>query len=375
MNMQTVNKSKQVHVVVVGQTPPPYHGQAIAIAELVNADWSDISIHHIRLAYSGSAAEIGKFSFRKVWHLFSRAFQTIHLLRKHPGAILYYPPGGSTLPIIRDVVFLCLVRPFAGKLVLHFHASGIKKTLQPKWWLRKVALLAYGKADIAIKLQPSIPDDAEYLAPKKIVIVPNGLDVPDTNRMQKKDKEIIKILFAGTHTEEKGIFIIVDVIKRLCEMGHKVEMRMMGSWGSAAEEEKCRRLVKENRLERNIIFLGSLTGNAKWQEYANADIFFFPTFYRAELMPLVIIEAMAFSLPVVASRWRGIVDMVKDGKTGLLFPVKNIDAATKQLEILISDATLRKSMGEYARSCYEKNYTLDKHLDAMHQVFIKVDGE
>jgi len=367
--------NNDLHILVVGQTPPPYHGQAIAIAEVVKADWPDISVSHVRLAYSSSAEEIGKFSFGKVGHLFSSIRKAVRELRKHSEVILYYPPGGSTIPIIRDIVFLFFVRPFASKLILHFHAGGMKKALDANWLLRKFALQAYGKADLAIKLLTSIPADAEYLAPQRVAVVPNGLDVPKIPSVSKKQGEPVRILFAGTHTEEKGIYIIIEAIKRLRQMGLEAEMHMMGSWDSKSTEEDCHRLVKESGLERSIIFLGCLDGEKKWQEYADADLFFFPTFYRAELMPLVVIEAMAFSLPVVAGRWRGLVDMVSEGVTGFLFPTKDVDEATKLLASLITDASLRRRMGEAARNIYEQNYTLAGHLDAMHREFLKVGGK
>ncbi len=363
------SNQKKISVLVVGQTPPPYHGQAIAIAELVKAKWPDITISHVRLAYSRSAQEVGRFGIMKVWHLLQCAWQTIRELRKAPDTILYYPPGGDTVPVIRDILFMFMVRRFAQRLVLHFHACGLAETFTNKPWLKKAAIRAYGEIDAAIRLQPSIPPDAESLSPKRIFTVPNGLDVPAVTPSLKSKGSALRILFAGLHTEEKGIYIVVEALARLLQMGLNVEVHTMGSWRSKAEEKKCLQLVKDKNAEGKIRFMGSLTGEDKWQEYVDADIFFFPTFYSAELMPLVAIEAMAFSLPVVASKWRGLADMIDDGKNGYLFPIKNTDIAVEKLATLVRDRTLRQKIGRDARLCYEKHYTLAEHLRVMSEVF------
>ena len=372
--MQTNNEypARNIEVLVVGQTPPPYHGQAIAIAELVNAPWQDITVSHVRMAYSRSAQEVGRFGIMKIWHLLQCARQTVKELKNNSNLILYYPPGGDPVPIIRDILFMFLVRRHAHRLVLHFHACGMADTFARKPWIKKAAINAFGKVDAAIRLQPSIPPDAESLCPRRLFTVPNGLDVPAVSPSPKTDGSAVRILFAGIHTEEKGIFIVVEALARLLRMGLDAEVHTMGSWRSKAEKEKCLQFVQANNLEGRIRFNGSLTGRDKWQEYADADLFFFPTFYSAELMPLVAIEAMAFSLPVVASEWRGLTDMIDDGKNGYLFPVKNVGTAVEKLARLVRDRELRRQIGEDARLCYEKYYTLSAHLQAMRDVFYAV---
>ena len=365
-------------VVVVGQTPPPYHGQAIAIAEVVNASWDELDVRHVRLAYSRAAGDIGRFSLAKVLHLFSRAWMTVRLLRRNPGAVLYYPPGGNLVPIMRDVVFMFLVRRYAGRLILHYHACGMAEVFEGRPWLRKLALLAFGRVDAAVKLQPSVPPDAESLNPERVVIIPNGLDVPEIKALPKSSDAPVRILFAGLHTEEKGIFIVVDVLEKLVAMGLNVEVRSMGSWRAEEEERRCHRLVEQKKLGERISFLGTLSGDEKWREYAAADVLFFPTFYRAELMPLVVIEAMAFGLPVVASEWRGLRDMIDSGQNGFLFPIDDkaaaVDMAADCLARLVREPGLRRKVGTAARRSYQLKYTLAKHLDAMHRLFLEVSG-
>ena len=65
---------------------------------------------------------------------------------------------------------------------------------------------------------------------------------------------------------------------------------------------------------------GPLSGEARLQAYRRASIFCFPTQVPTESFGLVALEAMQHGLPVVASNWRAIPEIVRDGETGLLFP-------------------------------------------------------
>ena len=66
--------------------------------------------------------------------------------------------------------------------------------------------------------------------------------------------------------------------------------------------------VKELGLENHVQFLGMLTGDAKFAAYARADVFSMPTFYESEAFPVVLLEAMAYGLPIVATRWAESLD-------------------------------------------------------------------
>jgi len=83
-----------------------------------------------------------------------------------------------------------------------------------------------------------------------------------------------------------------------------------------------------------------------------------PTYYPNECFPLVILEAMQHSLPVISTFEGGIPDMVKDGINGFLIPQRNVIALAERLELLVRYPQLRKQMGRDGRMKYENNFTL-----------------
>ena len=93
-----------------------------------------------------------------------------------------------------------------------------------------------------------------------------------------------------------------------------------------------------------VRWLGVQTGAEKSDSFTRSDIFCFPSHFESEAFPVVLIEAMRSGLPVVSTRWRGIPDLVEDGKTGYLIDVRDPDALADRVASLCIDPGLRKQL-------------------------------
>jgi glycosyltransferase involved in cell wall biosynthesis len=112
-----------------------------------------------------------------------------------------------------------------------------------------------------------------------------------------------------------------------------------------------------------------LVGEAKWAAYARAEVLCLPTFFEAEALPLVVIEAMSIGLPVVATRWRGIPSLIDDSRTGYLVEVRDPEALAERLARLAADPALRAQLGTAAREKFLREYVVQRHLERMEAVF------
>jgi glycosyltransferase involved in cell wall biosynthesis len=146
----------------------------------------------------------------------------------------------------------------------------------------------------------------------------------------------------------------------------------VGKAASEVEEKNFKDFIQSHQLEGTVEFTGPLYDDNKWKAYAGADIFCFPTHYSAESFGLVAVEAMIFGLPVVATNWRGLPDIVVDGETGFLVPPKDASAIAERLKILVSDPDLRAAMGAAGRKRYEEKFTVDKFRVRMESVLASV---
>ncbi len=352
-------------LVLVGQTPPPYNGQNVMI-EVLRAGLQELRpVEHVRMSYSTSIDEVGRLKFSKFFKLFALIRDTRRALKKNPGSTLYYPPASPNwIPILRDILYLPCVRHLAKKVVYHYHAYGIAEFLEHRPLLSKVARWAYGKADLAVVPTEPCQTDPLYLKSKRIETVPYGRDLP-TSRSEAETPTLrgdLRILFVGIHTEGKGFFDLIETARELKERNVPFQIRCAGMWAEEEERIKAEELIGRYGLERFITLLGNCVGDELWREYSKAGVLFFPTKYVLETQGMVVVEAMAFGLPVVASRWRGPRDVVRDGETGFLCTQGSIEAYVNALEELRENSEKRRAMGTAGRKRYEECYTEERYI-------------
>jgi glycosyltransferase involved in cell wall biosynthesis len=360
-------------IIIVGQTPPPHNGQAKMIRQMIDGLSGQFDLLHVRMAYSDSVVSAGKFSLSKIPHLFYLIRATRRALKGNPGAALYYPPASPNLiPVLRDMLFLCAVRPLAGRTVFHFHSGGVSEFIRRHTWLRSAAMKAYGSADMAVELGASCPRDGEFFAARQIRVVPNGIDISLPAENQKAASGNLKILYVGIHTETKGLFDLLETARELKRRGVAFEIRTAGLWYTKQERRRFDRLRREYGLESAVLTLGQKTGDELQALYGWADVFFFPTFYPWETFGIVQLEAMASGLPVVASDWQGPKDIVMNGKTGFLCPAHAISAFADVMQKLAADRRLARQMGVAGRARYEQLFSADCFIRNMRQVFNEV---
>ena len=355
-------------LILVGQTPPPYNGQTVMIEVLRAGLEGRYPMESVRMSYSASIDAVGKLRFSKFLKLVSLICATRKALKKHPGSILYYPPASPNLiPIVRDILYLPCVRYLAKKTVYHFHAYGIAEFLENRPLLSKLAKLSYGKADLAVVPTASCRKDPDFLRSKRIETVPYGRDIPASDLRPstfdlRPPPSALRILFVGIHTEGKGFFDLIETARELKERGVPFHIRCAGMWAQEEERMKAEELMILYGVSDCITLLGNCVGDVLWREYANADVLFFPTKYVLETQGMVVVEAMAFGLPVVSSNWRGPKDVVIDGRTGILCESGSVAAYADALAELQRDSGKRIAMGLAGRKRYEECYTEELYI-------------
>jgi glycosyltransferase involved in cell wall biosynthesis len=354
-------------LVVVGQTPPPFNGQAKMIGVMLQGLASRYDIRFIRMEFSASVSTAGKFSFGKIFQLFGLILKTLKALGVDRKRYLYYPPASPNLvPVLRDIVFLLAVRPFCKGLILHFHAGGVSRYAAKHPVLRFFLGAVYGRMSLGIVQGDSCPDDPHYFKAKLTAVVPYGIAVDvRSGDDSRTDGSCLRILYVGIHTEGKGLFTLLETAKELSHRGVDFTIHTVGQWYAQTEERRFFKYLEDLGLQEKIICVGQKTGEDLWREYAWGDVFLFPTQYPWETMGIVQLEAMAYGIPVVASDWQGPKDVVVDGETGFLCCVNKPAEFADRLQWLANDAELRHRLGKTGRERYETFYTVGSFIERM----------
>jgi len=184
---------------------------------------------------------------------------------------------------------------------------------------------------------------ANYPNKRKIVIIPNGVDLsrfnPCVAPLKKFSKEKLNILFVGRLSKRKGTLYLLRAFWHLRKKYHDIRLIIVGE---GEQMEKARFFVKNHRLE-DVFFEGRVSDKRLPSYYASADIFCSPAI-QAESFGVVLLEAMASGVPVVAYANNGYKQVLKGFGRNCLVPPKKIKPLIFKIGNLIENEKLRKKL-------------------------------
>ncbi len=357
--------SSERNLLIVGQTPPPWHGQAVATQMLFDHDWPGWEVERLRMAYSDDMASVGRFQVAKLSHLWYLIRRTREALRRRPGTVLLYPPASAKwVPFLRDMAYLALTRRLAGATVFIFHASGLPEFTEGSRIRRWLASRAYGKPDGVLEVASEKLKPGNVFDAGQAMYCPCAADVPLVERSGAADRsKPLRVLFVGSLQEGKGVLEIVRTAAEIKRRGHGggFAFDVVGKWFSEGFREEAEALVDELDVGEMVRFPGQITGDEKWRVYASADIFFFPSHYASEASPIVLMEALGSGLPVISTDWHGIPAMLDGCAAAQVLPIRSPEVyADALLELEKQRGDFGKLSGE-ARKAYEARF-LPKHF-------------
>ena len=195
---------------------------------------------------------------------------------------------------------------------------------------------------------------ARRFAPEmEIAVIPNGVDAQAFHPASAPSDTArpVQLLFVGRVVFQKGLDVLLRALAMLpSSLDFHLEII-----GDGDQREPLTAEIRRLGLEQKITFSGWCDRTAIAARYRQADVFVFPS--RDEGMPNVVLEAMASSLPIVATAIAGNEDLVREGENGCLVPPEDATALAAALTRLIEQADLRRTMGRASRAIVEREYT------------------
>jgi glycosyltransferase involved in cell wall biosynthesis len=152
-------------------------------------------------------------------------------------------------------------------------------------------------------------------AEHSIFVVPNGVPQPDRQRGSDPPGPVWTIGTTALFRPRKGIEVLLEALAVLNQLRFPVRLRAVGPFESPEYEQQVRQRVRELQLENRIEWTGFTTDVAA--ELARMDVFVLPSLF-GEGLPMVVLEAMAAGVPVVATRVEGVPEAIEDGASGLV---------------------------------------------------------
>ena len=414
-------------LLVFAHTPPPHHGQSYMVQLMLagfggdrrkaqhdpkNAPNGDketafnIDCYHINARLSQKLEDIGDLRIGKFILLIGYCAQAIWCRFRYGVTNLYYIPApGKRSALYRDWMVMLLCRRFFKKIILHWHAAGLAKWLETAVQIRSRSLTYrfMKQVDLSIVLSRYNRADAEKLFAQDIKVVSNGIPDPCpefTRQIQPHrharsvarrkllagesltaeqlaqagpNPQMVTVLYLAHCTREKGLFDTMDGVElanqQLKNRNSPLLLRLLvtGNFVTAEEKAEFDRLLAKPGASKVIEYLGFVSGDQKNRLLREADLFCFPTYYENENQPVNLIEAMAFGLPILTTKWRSIPELFPANYTGLV----DIRAPEQIARGLLSLLTSENSEG--FRDIFLRNFTLNSYLSGLAEAFRKVE--
>lgn len=197
--------------------------------------------------------------------------------------------------------------------------------------------------NLVVETQP-IKKVVETLTDSKIYVVSSGIENSKIQEIKHIDFGQSSDIFVASRLEKlKGIDLLIETIPTIIQSIPNLKVLIAGT---GSYEDELKNLVEKLNLKNNVIFVGFVSGDEKYQYYKSCKLVVVPT--RWDCQPFPIFEAAACGIPVIVSDMAN-EGFVIDGKTGLRFKSDNAEELSNKILLLLKDSKLREQMGRDAK--------------------------
>lgn len=307
-------------------------------------NWSDgrFAAQITEEGFEHAAAKLGWVYFRKLrwtldslWH-WPRAYSTVRRKLKDEKPDYIYVDSYRQV-----LLFFPLLKKYP--VIYHVHDASGNTGAERKFmhWAaryvhRYLAVSAFIRSDL----------EQIGMDPSKITVLHNAVDIPDSIRHPELTNDVYQLGIVGQVIEKKGH----DVLLRACQLlkAKAIPFRLHIFGNSATEYgRRLRELAKELELEQEVIWAGFQTN--KSEIYSRIHVLIAPT-QQEEPFGLVAAEAMAYEVPVIASRSGGFLETVADQETGLLIDGSDPRAIEAAINMYVQNPEMLQQHGKQGRS-------------------------
>jgi glycosyltransferase involved in cell wall biosynthesis len=262
---------------------------------------------------------------------------------------------------------VCLMARLARRpYVLHVHGGGFAQFYEKESgpvaqrFIRNI----FRHAAVVIALSEEWRERLQRICPAaNIEVLHNAVALPNVGGLRRLEDREPTLVFMGHLLRGKGIYDLVRAFALVA--GHFPRLKLM--CGGVGSIDEVRQLATQLDVRDRILCPGWLDPERKSAELASGTIFILPSY--AEGMPMALLEAMSWRLPVITTPVGGIPQLVTHESNGLLVAPGDIDGLAAAIERLMKDPALRERLGSAARATIEAGFSLDEALEQLSRIY------
>jgi glycosyltransferase involved in cell wall biosynthesis len=286
--------------------------------------------------------------FNTFWLL---AFGKIQVVHAHPSEYNGF---------WRYVPFFILSKLFGKRIIFHMHGGTFNEFFEHSNKITKTIIrsVLIGCATIIV-LSPFWEKYFISIGVAKTLVVPNSVKIPGVNHYNINAKGIT---YLGFIEERKGVYDLLRAFS-LIPSDQNIILNICGS----GEDEKLIDAINDSGQKENIVFHGWVTSEKREEIFKNTALFVLPSYYEA--LPMSVIEAMAYGIPVVSTPVGSIPEVVTDGLHGLLVNAGDVKGLSDAIDKLMSESEMRHQMSLKCYSKIKDEYSIDKTFEKLTNLY------
>lgn len=340
-----MGQKKKPKVLVLATSRLTHGGiSTVVAAHSTTSTWSEYRCRWIATHRSGS-------KLRKL--LYMAKGLGIYMLCL-PGADIVHIHTSHLPSALRKLIFLRLARLAGKKTVVHFHAD-VELTIVEKHIDHYRSL--FKRADIIVVLHQNAKDSLSRLFPEmedRIRVVYNPSPHVETTEPMPTARHGYKtILYAGIVSPAKGYDVLIKAFAKVAADFPDWRLVIAGN----GETRQAGMLAKELGVADRVDFPGWVTGDEKHRLFSEASVFCLPSLNEG--FPMVVLEAWAYGLPVVATPAGGLGEVAVDGDNILFVRPGDADQLAENLRRLMDDENFRKKIGSESNKLAESEFNIE----------------
>ena len=266
----------------------------------------------------------------------------------------------------RKIPFIYMASLAKKPIINHIHGADfetffINANDRKKRLIKRV----YNKCSILVALSEEWKEKLSSIVPEEKIKVVENYSILKEDAMNARLNRTCnkKILFLGEIGKRKGCYDIPPIAKKINGIFPEVEFVIAGS----GEVENLKSILSKKGLDKNVIFPGWVRDDRKDKLLRECDIFFLPSYNEG--MPMSILDAMGYGLPIVSTNVGGITKIVLDGENGYICSPGDVDGFVDKLAELIGNEQTIKTFGLNSFNLVKNNYSIEQHIKKFKQIY------
>lgn len=355
-----MSKNRNSQVLMVG-THPDSRGGISSVIRMYDQGGLLDNVLYLASYQDGSARQkasfFSGFLCRFLWALLT--VSSIKVVHVHTA---------SYFSFVRKSMVVLLAKLFRKRVILHVHgAEFILFYKKSGWFLQYFIRSVMKQCNCILALSYQWKKDLQSISPLsdvRVVYNPTILRSLCSDSFLPDSSSPVKFLFMGRIGKRKGVYDILQALQYIRAQNFEIQLYGDGELESVAN------LIQQNQLQDRVKLCGWIDGVTKDSVFRQADVLLLPSYNEG--LPISVLEALAYGLPVLSTTVGGISEAVEEGVNGFLIQPGHCEALAERIEFLSESPSVRYQMGlcgyQLAKSRFDLPIIIEQ-LEALYREF------